>query len=929
MITAGGANSNGTAAPTAEQVAAWLALFIGPDQVTELRALDVSTPSYRRPHTVAGYFDGEHLLDMAQAALQLGSQSSGVYFVLNGIDPDILARRKNRVDNCGNKFALTTDLDIIARRWLLVDCDPKRKAGISANDAEKAAAKEMASTIHGVLTTEGWPSPIVADSGNGHHLSYPLAGVAPTDAEPVRLALHGLGDRFDTEAVTVDRAVFNAARIVKLYGTPARKGDPTDDRPQRLSAVLEIPEWISALPNARPGVTLEQLQRVASWGGAKRPATAAVSTTATSPSSLILRAESEAETILRRAARYLEKIDPGIQGQNGSRPAYRAAQILVNGFNLSPADAKPLMQSYSARCSPPWTDKEIDHKLNDALTKGDKKGRPRGYLLAEDNGTGQADGQGAAPQPWPDLMPLKPYGELPSFPVDVLPSWLSLWVSAGAEATQTPTDLAGILSLAVCAAALAGRFRVEIRPGWTEPLNVFGVVALPPGERKSAVFSAATEPLRRLEEQERDRLRPELAKAAAERETLQLRLRKAKDAAAKPAKKNGTAGAKPADAQSAFTATATSGNTATIDDVRHLAEELEKTPERFPPQYFCEDSTVEHLGHLLARHGRMLQMGAEGTAFELALGRYSEGKANFDVYLKGHAGDFLRVGRTGRDCSCDSVDNPALSLALAVQPDVISGLAREASARKRGFVARFLYSLPRSRLGSRQVGAPPVPHEVATAFENGMVELWRPWTPDDGTRYLKFSPAADEAMREFERWIEPRLAEGEELSATAGWSAKLAGAAGRIAGVLHGIEAAGGQQQPDATSISTETAAAAIRFSKEYLLPHALAVLDLMGADERLDTAHHLWRCIRRELLEACQTAFSRREALRWGGRRFKGVAAVDAPLSLLTEYGYVRQAPNPGANTRHDRQIFEANPAALAEKPNPEGADSADSADS
>jgi hypothetical protein len=914
-----------TAAPTAEQVAGWSALFIAPDQVTELRALGVSTASYRRPHTVAGDSDGEHLLEMAQAALQLGSQSTGTYFVLNGIDPAILARRKNRVDTCEDKFASTTDLDIIDRRWLLVDCDPKRKAGISANDVEKAAAEELARTIHGALALEGWPSPVVADSGNGYHLLYPLTGVAPTDAEPVRLALHALGDRFDTEAVTVDRSVFNAARIVKLYGTPARKGDSTDDRPHRISAVLVTPDWISAPPNARPGVTLEQLQHVVSWGGAKHLVTPAVSTTATSSQPLVLRVESEAETVLRCAASYLDRIDPGIQGQNGSNPAYRAAQVLVNGFNLSPADAKPLMQRYSARCSPPWSDKEIDHKLDDALKKGDKKNRPRGYLLAEDNGTGQ----GAAPQPWPDLMPLKPDGELPSFPVDIFPSWLRLWASAEAEATQTPLDLAGMLSLAVCAAALAGRFRVEIRPGWTEPLNNFGVVALQPGERKSAVFSAVTAPLRRLEEQEVGRLRPELAKAAAERETLELQLRKAKDGAAKTAKKNCTADAKPTDAQSIFTVTATGGSAATIDDVRRLAEELEKTPRRFPPQYFCEDSTVEHVGHLLARHGRMLQMGAEGTAFELALGRYSEGKPNFDVYLKSHTGDFLRVGRTGRDCSCDSVDNPALSLALAVQPDVTAGLAREASTRKRGFVARFLYSLPRSRLGRREVAATPVPHDVATGFENGMVELWRPWTPDDGARYLKFSPGADEAMRQFERWIEPQLAEGEELSATAGWVPKLAGAAARIAAVLHGIEAAGGQEQPEATTISSETAGAAIRFAKEYLLPHALAVLDLMGADERLDTARHLWRCIQRELLGAGQTAFSRRDAQRWGGRRFKGVAAVDAPLSLLTEYGYVRQAPGPGANTRHDRQIFEANPAALTEKPNGGGADSADSADS
>ena len=58
-------------------------------------------------------------------------------------------------------------------------------------------------------------------------------------------------------------------------------------------------------------------------------------------------------------------------------------------------------------------------------------------------------------------------------------------------------------------------------------------------------------------------------------------------------------------------------------------------------------------------------------------------------------------------------------------------------------------------------------------------------------------------------------------------------------------------------------------------------------------------------------------------------MTAVDAPLSLLTEYGYVRQLPGGGANSRHDNLNFEANPAALPEKSNSGGADTADTADS
>lgn len=35
----------------------------------------------------------------------------------------------------------------------------------------------------------------------------------------------------------------------------------------------------------------------------------------------------------------------------------------------------------------------------------------------------------------------------------------------------------------------------HLRPGWTEPLNIYTLVALPSGARKSVVFEAATRPL--------------------------------------------------------------------------------------------------------------------------------------------------------------------------------------------------------------------------------------------------------------------------------------------------------------------------------------------------------------------------------------------------------------------------------------------------
>ena len=56
-----------------------LKLLTEPGQVLELRALDVSTPDYRRPHTVSGYFSDIRKLAEAAASLK---QAKGLYVTL-------------------------------------------------------------------------------------------------------------------------------------------------------------------------------------------------------------------------------------------------------------------------------------------------------------------------------------------------------------------------------------------------------------------------------------------------------------------------------------------------------------------------------------------------------------------------------------------------------------------------------------------------------------------------------------------------------------------------------------------------------------------------------------------------------------------------------------------------------------------------------
>jgi hypothetical protein len=210
-----------------------LDLFIEPGSVVELRALKTSKG------TQSGYFTD--LDAMARAAAGLSGRAEGVYFTLNPVHPDLLARAANRVEPYA-KHA-TDDRYIVQRRWLLIDCDPVRPAGISATEEEKSEAGKAAVAVKDWLGERGWPEPVMADSGNGYHLLYRIdLPNAPESTALVGRVLKALAAHFSTERVKLDTAVGNAARITKLYGTLARKGDSTPSRPHRPSFLFAGPD---------------------------------------------------------------------------------------------------------------------------------------------------------------------------------------------------------------------------------------------------------------------------------------------------------------------------------------------------------------------------------------------------------------------------------------------------------------------------------------------------------------------------------------------------------------------------------------------------------------------------------------------------------------------------------------------------------------
>jgi hypothetical protein len=480
-----------------------------------------------------------------------------------------------------------------------------------------------------------------------------------------------------------------------------------------------------------------------------------------------------------------------------------------------------------------------------------------------------SDGRG-----WSPPTPLGVADEVPAFPLEALPSWLGEYVAAVATATQTPPDLAGMLALAVLATVAAGAVEVQPRPGWREPLCLFIAVGMDAGTRKSSVFTALTKP---VAEFERDQ-----ATAALPAITETITLRRIADQAAAHAE--AAASKAPADQQEERQAEA-------------IARAAEAANLNVPPipRWLVDDATPEALAGLLATYGRIALLSPEGDVFDQMAGRYNQNAGpNLGVYLKGHAGDLLKVDRRGRPP--EYVERPRLTIGLTVQPDVLRGLADRPGFRGRGLLARFLYSLPPSLVGRRQPGAPPAPPVVADRYTLELQALAASLTipASDDLTVLTLDPSAGELLLDLERDLEPRLAADRgDLAHLAGWAAKLAGATCRLAALLHlASHLRDGWAQP----IGADTFAAAIRLA-DYLIEHARAVFDLMGTDPRTDDARWLLDWITR----TNRTQFSRRDAHRAAPRgRFATATDLEPALRLLEEHGYLRRVdPEPSQDPR------------------------------
>jgi hypothetical protein len=472
-------------------------------------------------------------------------------------------------------------------------------------------------------------------------------------------------------------------------------------------------------------------------------------------------------------------------------------------------------------------------------------------------------GNGPANEEWDTPVPLDATSG-PPFPVEALPDSLSAYVRGLAAFAEVPPDLPALLVLATCAAAIARKVRIRVRDGYGEPLNLFAVVAMPPGTRKSSVFADVTEPLNAYERELLDTIGPEIAEAESRARVRQSELKEAEAKAAK----GGVEGAKWDRAR------------------RELARQIREAAIPSEPRVLMSEATPEAIARGLAEQGgRLAVFSPEGDVLAL-LRRYSkDGAPNVETFLKGHTGDELRVDRRGAPPV--TVSLPALTVGLAVQPDVLQGLAHDRTFRERGLLARFMYAVPPSLVGARTFDGPAVPDVTQRRYTDAV--LWLCRYPAQSNA-LTLDAEALRVWRTHALLVEQERQPSGRYAAMPDWTGKLPGLVARLAGILHSVKGASSGCIPQ--TVEADTMQASVRIG-EYAAAHALVAFGLMGADPALAGASLILECLRRTRHETFTTRDTYRE------NRSLTPAAARLSLAVLEARGWIRRALDPTRDGR------------------------------
>ena len=847
-------------APDRAAILAALRALFAPSDVVELRAFPRGGGKKRID---AGYFDGEHWDELAAYAERLSQSGAAVYVTLNPVDPQLLSRYCNRVEAYAK--ATTTDKQVARRRWLLVDIDPARPTDTSASDSQAAAAKAKGAEVFQFLQARGWADPLLAESGNGLHLLYPVD--LPNDSgatDTVKAVLAALGERFDDDVVKVDRSVFNAARICKLYGTVANKGDHTSLAPWRLSRLVSTPE--------RGEVTAAQLLALANEAGTTPQAVRVTHPAPPAGGGFALE-----DFLARHGMEHTRDM-------HDSRERFKLALCPFNPEHVNGEAAvfRDLAGKLGFHCmhdscsGKGWRDVR-------ELLDGPQAMREPTFPAAVDF-AGLLNQYTPAPaMPWPDPVPLLASIEPEPFPLDALPQALReavVEVQAFAQAPVAMVATSALSALSMAAQALHDVRRAEKLTG---PIGLFTLVIADSGERKTTCDEFFLPAIRQWEKTRAEAMRPQVEAYEAAIDAWNAE----RDGVLSKIKEVARSG-KPTDALKH-----------TLVDVQAAKPDPPKVP-----RLIYGDITPEELGYQLAKRWPSAAIASSEAGTVLGSHGMSGDSAMRNMARLNDLWSGQEIQSDWRTSESWKARGARLTVGLQVQESTLRAFFDKSAglARGTGFLARFLVAWPQSTQGSRLFRDAPASWPKLAAYHQRIEQiLMVPVAMDDDEALmptmLPLSSEAKAVWVQYHDEVEKRLVTGGEYADVRDVASKSADNAARLAALFHVFEHGGGgavcvQAMESACEVAAWYLGESRRFFGELAVPQelsdALRVMAwLMDYSRTQSTAE-----------------VSTRDLQRLGPVRDK--TRVDAALSELQEAHHVRVA------TVGKRKLVQINPATL-----------------
>lgn len=454
--------------------------------------------------------------------------------------------------------------------------------------------------------------------------------------------------------------------------------------------------------------------------------------------------------------------------------------------------------------------------------------------------------------------------QLENFPNNIFPPWLDNFIKGVAEESQTPIASSAFTALTALSSVLNKKYKINIRGNWYEYLNIYLIMALDSGHRKSFIYSEFMKPILNYEIEKKREFNSMSAEKKEIIKTHELCLSELESKYGK------------------------SPNKKTLEDIKKLAKENSELKSSIAarPKLIASDATPEKIAVILFEQNERLTLASpEGAeVIEIAAGRYNN-RPNQDLYLKAFSSESFDVERLSREPI--HLESPSLVIGLFVQLSVLQSMPIEFS--NRGLTQRFLYSIPDSLLGYRKVNPPVTPDHIRLEYMKKMNKLL-PFNKDEKIKTLTLSEDALNYLiiEQFE--IEKKLRNKNLNEGMIGWLSKLIGQILRISGIIHMAE----NIENDSINLVIEKQTLKKAFGlKKYLISHAEKAFGLIGTSQKTTDLEYLLDIIIEKSQINQSFIITYREIFESTKRRFKNAATFKIKLKELEDYYWIKQFKN------------------------------------